>query len=98
MDLQFVRRKHLDRVAQGVIDVFVSTRQLGEGGSMTSDEFKVLQLDADHVLISTKDRYRVIIHSESHDSCLELQTLSKRWPTHNHSIAKRDPVAPGLRL
>ena len=44
---------------------------------MTSDEFEVLQLDADHVLISTKDRYRVIIHGESHDSCLELQTLTK---------------------
>ncbi len=44
---------------------------------MTSDEFKVLQLDADHVLISTKDRYRVIIHSEGHDSYLELQTLGK---------------------
>jgi hypothetical protein len=44
---------------------------------MTSDEFDVLQLDVDHVLISTKDRYRVIIHGESSDSYLELQTLCK---------------------
>ena len=44
---------------------------------MTSDEFEVLQLDSDHVLISTKDRYRVVIHGESHDSYLELQKLSK---------------------
>ena len=43
---------------------------------MTSDEFKVLQLDADRVLISTKDRYRVIIHGESCENHLELQTLS----------------------
>jgi len=44
---------------------------------MTSDEFEVLQLAADQVLISTKDRYRVVIHGEGRDSYLELQTLSK---------------------
>jgi hypothetical protein len=44
---------------------------------MTSDEIEVLQLEKDQVLVSTKDRYRVIIHAENEDSYRELQTLEK---------------------
>jgi hypothetical protein len=44
---------------------------------MASDDFEVLELHKGQVLVSTKGRYRVIIHGENDDSYRELQTLEE---------------------
>jgi hypothetical protein len=44
---------------------------------MVSDEVEVLELHKGQVLVSTKGRYRVIIHGENEDSYRELQTLEE---------------------
>jgi hypothetical protein len=44
---------------------------------MASDAIEVLELQKSQVLVSTKGRYRVVIHGESEDSYRELQTLEE---------------------